>query len=95
MKLVNLPPLTDVDKSRKIRFNTLSPGPTRIPGLVDLAGPDAAQQQGLLDALAVQVPLGRVGEPVEIARAAVFLASDDASFVTGTELFVDGGLAQV
>ena len=87
--------ILDVDKSRRIRFNTLSPGPTRTPGLVDLAGPDAAQQQGLLDALAVQVPLGRVGEPVEIARAAVFLASDDASFVTGTELFVDGGLAQV
>ncbi|MCP1375766.1 SDR family oxidoreductase [Dyella lutea] len=87
--------ILDVDKSRRIRFNTLSPGPTRTPGLVDLAGPDATQQQGLLDALAAQVPLGRVGEPVEIARAAVFLASDDASFVNGTELFVDGGLAQV
>lgn len=87
--------ILDVDKSRRIRFNTLSPGPTRTPGLVDLAGPDAAQQQGLLDALAAQVPLGRVGEPVEIARAAVFLASDDASFVNGTELFVDGGMAQV
>jgi len=87
--------ILDVDKSRKIRFNTLSPGPTRTPGLVDLAGPDAAQQQGLLDFLATQVPLGRVGEPVEVARAAVFLASDDASFVNGTELFVDGGQAQV
>lgn len=87
--------ILDVDKSRRIRFNTLSPGPTRTPGLVDLAGPDAAQQQGLLDFLATQVPLGRVGEPVEIARAAVFLASDDASFVNGTELFVDGGQAQV
>ena len=87
--------ILDVDKSRRIRFNTLSPGPTRTPGLVDLAGPDAAQQQGLLDALAAQVPLGRVGEPVEIARAAVFLASDDASFVNGTELFADGGMAQV
>ncbi|HET6432660.1 SDR family oxidoreductase [Dyella sp.] len=87
--------ILDVDKSRRIRFNTLSPGPTRTPGLVGLAGPDAAQQQGLLDALAAQLPLGRVGEPLEIARAAVFLASDDASFVTGTELFVDGGQAQV
>lgn len=87
--------ILDVDKSRRIRFNTLSPGPTRTPGLVDLAGPDAAQQQGLLGFLATQVPLGRVGEPVEIARAAVFLASDDASFVNGTELFVDGGQAQV
>lgn len=87
--------ILDVDKSRKIRFNTLSPGPTCTPGLVELAGPEAAQQQGLLDFLATQVPLGRVGEPVEIARAAVFLASDDSSFVNGSELFVDGGQAQV
>lgn len=62
---------------------------------MELAGPDAQQQQGLLDYLAAQVPLGRVGEPVEIANAAVFLASDDASFVNGAELFVDGGQAQV
>ncbi len=53
------------------------------------------QQQGLLDYLASQVPLGRVGEPIEIANAAVFLASDDSSFVNGAELFVDGGQAQI
>jgi NAD(P)-dependent dehydrogenase (short-subunit alcohol dehydrogenase family) len=82
-------------KDRKIRVNTLSPGPTKTPGLVDLAGPDAANQQGLLDYLASLVPLGRVAEPVEIAKAAVFLASDDSSFITGSELFVDGGQAQV
>lgn len=82
-------------KDRAIRVNTLSPGATRTPGLVDLAGPDAAQQQRLLDYLASQVPLGRVGEPVEIANAAVFLASDDSSFVNGAELFVDGGQAQI
>jgi len=82
-------------KERRIRVNVISPGPTRTPGLVDLAGPDAAQQKGLLDHMAAQVPLGRVGDPDEIARAAVFLASDDASFVTGAELFVDGGEAQV
>ncbi|KJV32514.1 SDR family oxidoreductase [Luteibacter yeojuensis] len=87
--------ILDVDKARKIRFNTLSPGPIHTPGLVDLAGPDAAQQQGLLDYLASQVPMGRVGEPAEVAKAAVFLASDDASFVNGSELFVDGGAAQV
>lgn len=82
-------------KDRGIRVNTLSPGPVRTPGLVELAGPDAAQQQGLVDALAAQVPLGRVGDPDEIAKAAVFLASDDSSFVNGVELFADGGMAQV
>ncbi|MGE8167938.1 SDR family NAD(P)-dependent oxidoreductase [Pseudomonas putida] len=82
-------------KDRAVRVNTLSPGATRTPGLVDLAGPDAEQQQGLLDYLASQVPLGRVGEPIEIANAAVFLASDDSSFVNGAELFVDGGQAQI
>ncbi|WP_316179073.1 glucose 1-dehydrogenase [Bradyrhizobium sp. SZCCHNRI1009] len=82
-------------KDRRIRVNTLSPGATKTPGLVELAGPDAAQQQGLLDYLASRIPLGRVGDPDEIAKAAVFLASDDASFVNGTELFVDGGQAQV
>ncbi|CAO3382518.1 SDR family NAD(P)-dependent oxidoreductase [Azospirillum argentinense] len=82
-------------KDRGIRVNTLSPGPVRTPGLVELAGPDAAQQQGLVDYLAAQVPLGRVGDPDEIAKAAVFLASDDSSFVNGVELFADGGMAQV
>jgi len=82
-------------KDRGIRINTISPGATRTPGLVELAGDDAAQQQGLLDYLASQIPLGRVGEPDEIAKAAVFLASDDASFVNGAELFVDGGQAQI
>ncbi|GGI33171.1 SDR family NAD(P)-dependent oxidoreductase [Bradyrhizobium guangdongense] len=82
-------------KGRSIRVNTLSPGATRTPGLVELAGPDAAQQQGLLDYLASRIPMGRVGEPEEIAKAAVFLASDDASFVNGIELFVDGGQAQI
>jgi NAD(P)-dependent dehydrogenase (short-subunit alcohol dehydrogenase family) len=82
-------------KDRGIRINTISPGPIRTPGLVELAGEDKAQQQGLLDYMASQVPLGRVGEPEEIAKAVVFLASDDASFVNGAELFADGGLAQV
>lgn len=82
-------------KDRNVRVNTLSPGATKTPGLVELAGQDAAQQQGLLDYLASQVPMGRVGEPDEIAAAALFLASDDASFVNGIELFVDGGQAQI
>ncbi|WP_460143081.1 SDR family NAD(P)-dependent oxidoreductase [Pseudomonas sp. S3_B08] len=82
-------------KGRNVRINTLSPGATKTPGLVGLAGPDAEQQQGLLDYMASQIPMGRVGEPAEIAAAAVFLASDDASFVNGIELFVDGGQAQI
>jgi NAD(P)-dependent dehydrogenase (short-subunit alcohol dehydrogenase family) len=62
---------------------------------VELAGDDKAAQQGLVDYLASQVPLGRVAEPEEIAKAVLFLASSDASFVNGAELFVDGGMAQV
>ena len=54
-----------------------------------------AKQQGLLAYLASQVPMGRLGTPEEIAKAAVFLASSDSSFITGIELFVDGGIAQV
>lgn len=82
-------------KGRDIRVNTLSPGPIKTPGLVELVGTDAAQQQGFLDHLASLIPMGRVGDPDEIAKAAVFLASDDASFVNGIELFVDGGQRQI
>ncbi|MBB2926705.1 SDR family NAD(P)-dependent oxidoreductase [Paraburkholderia silvatlantica] len=82
-------------KDRQIRVNTISPGATRTPGLLDLAGDDAAQRQGLADYLAAQIPMGRLGEPGEIAGAALFLASDDASFVNGIELFVDGGQQQI
>ena len=82
-------------KGRDIRVNTLSPGPTRTPGLVELVGTDAGQQQGFLDHLATLIPMGRVGDPDEIAKAAVFLASDDSSFVSGIELFVDGGQRQI
>ncbi|MGP4753387.1 SDR family NAD(P)-dependent oxidoreductase [Agrobacterium pusense] len=82
-------------KGTGIRVNVVSPGATRTPGLVELAGDDKDQQQGLLDYLASRIPLGRVGEPEEIAKATLFLASDDASFVNGAELFADGGQAQV
>jgi NAD(P)-dependent dehydrogenase (short-subunit alcohol dehydrogenase family) len=57
--------------------------------------PGRRQQQGLLDYLASTVPLGRIGEPEEIAKGMLFLASDNSSFVNGAELFVDGGQAQV
>lgn len=82
-------------KGTGIRVNVVSPGATRTPGLVELAGDDKDQQQGLLDYLASRIPLGRVGEAEEIAKATLFLASDDASFVNGAELFADGGQAQV
>ena len=82
-------------KARGIRVNVISPGPIKTPGLVNLAGSDAAEQQGLLDYLASTVPLGRVGDPDDVAAAAVFLASADASFIAGAELFVDGGQAQI
>jgi NAD(P)-dependent dehydrogenase (short-subunit alcohol dehydrogenase family) len=82
-------------KGTGIRINVISPGPVHTPGLVGLAGEDSAQQQELLDAFAAQVPLGRVGEAEEIGKAALFLASDDSSFVNGSELFADGGIAQV
>jgi NAD(P)-dependent dehydrogenase (short-subunit alcohol dehydrogenase family) len=80
-------------KGRDIRVNVLSPGPTETPGLLGLAPPE--RQKALLENFASVIPLGRVGDPDEIARAAVFLASDASSFVNGAELFVDGGLAQI
>jgi NAD(P)-dependent dehydrogenase (short-subunit alcohol dehydrogenase family) len=75
-------------KDRKIRVNAISPGPIDTPGL-DGLGHD------LKKGLAAAVPMGRLGSPDEIAKAVVFLASDDSSYVTGIELFVDGGMAQI
>jgi NAD(P)-dependent dehydrogenase (short-subunit alcohol dehydrogenase family) len=76
-----------------VRINVLTPGPTRTPGLLGIALP--GQEEALVDRMASDVPLGRIGDPDEIAQAAVFLASDAASFVNGAELFVDGGQAQI
>jgi NAD(P)-dependent dehydrogenase (short-subunit alcohol dehydrogenase family) len=81
-------------KDRRIRVNAVSPGSIDTPGLSDLlASAEAGQQR--LQMISDSVPLGRLGTPDEIAKAVVFLASDDSSYVTGTELFVDGGFAQV
>jgi len=81
-------------KHRRIRVNAVSPGPIDTPGLNDLVASTGAGEQRL-KMISSNVPLGRLGTPDEIARAVVFLASDDSSYVTGTELFVDGGMAQV
>jgi NAD(P)-dependent dehydrogenase (short-subunit alcohol dehydrogenase family) len=81
-------------KDCKIRINIVSPGPIETPGIAGLA-PNEEQRKGFYSMLASQVPLGRMGQPDEIAKVAVFLASDDSSFVTGIELFADGGIAQV
>ncbi|BES71411.1 SDR family oxidoreductase [Marinobacter nanhaiticus D15-8W] len=80
-------------KTRRIRVNTLSPGPVETPGLTGLVPTE--HSQGLLDSFADLVPLGRVGQPSEIAKVASFLASDESSFVNGIELFADGGIAQI
>src|SRR6202051_2813422 len=81
-------------KARRIRVNAVSPGSTDTPGLSELlaSSETGAQRETMISN---SVPLGRFGTPEEIAKAVVFLASDDASYITGTELFVDGGFAQV
>ena len=81
-------------KDRHIRVNVVSPGSTDTPGLSELFGSSEVGQQRL-NMISNAVPLGRLAKPKEIARAVVFLASNDSSYVTGTELFVDGGFAQV
>src|SRR5712672_2063133 len=81
-------------KDRRIRVNAVSPGSIDTPGLSGLLGSSDAGRQRL-KMISTTVPLGRLGTPDEIAKAVVFLASDDSSYVTGAELFVDGGFAQV
>ena len=81
-------------KNRRIRVNAVSPGATDTPAARELLASSETGQQRL-KMISNTVPLGRLGTPDEVAKAVVFLASDDSSFITGTELFVDGGAAQV
>lgn len=81
-------------KGRSIRVNAVSPGPIETPALDGLGETEEQTNQFKAD-MASNVPLGRLGQPDEIAKAVVFLASDDGSFVNGIELFVDGGMAQI
>lgn len=81
-------------KDCRIRVNAVSPGSIDTPGLSDLlASSQAGDERKKM--IITAVPLGRLGAPDEIAKAVVFLASDDSSYITGIELFVDGGFAQV
>lgn len=81
-------------KGTDIRVNVLSPGATATPGLLDALA-RSGHQDALIAGVIAQTPLGRMGKPEEIAAAALFLASDESSFMTGSELFADGGMAQV
>jgi len=81
-------------KTRHIRVNIVSPGPIDTEGLRELFGSSDVGKQRLANINSL-VPMGRLGTPDEIAKTVVFLASDDSSFITGIELFVDGGTAQV
>ena len=81
-------------KARHLRVNAISPGTIDTPGFSNLLASASAGEERR-KAIATAVPLARLGTPDEIARAVVFLASDDASYITGIELFVDGGFAQV
>ena len=81
-------------KDRRIRVNAVSPGPIDTPG-VDSLAKTAEELAQFKAAMISAVPMGRMGTSDEIAKAVSFLASDDASFITGIELFVDGGMAQV
>jgi NAD(P)-dependent dehydrogenase (short-subunit alcohol dehydrogenase family) len=81
-------------KGTGIRVNVLSPGPTETPGLID-AFASLGSTDAMLEGLAAQTALGRVGASDEVAAVALFLASDDSSFMTGSEVYVDGGQAQI
>lgn len=82
-------------KDRRIRVNSMSPGPIDTPALATTTGLTPEQAEQAAAQFASQIPMGRRGEPEEIAAAVTFLASDESSFITGVDLAVDGGMAQV
>jgi len=82
-------------KGRRIRVNAVSPGPIDTPGLSDAFGNVGMTEEQMKKSIVSGVPMERLGTPHEVAKAVLFLASDDSSFITGIELFVDGGMAQI
>jgi NAD(P)-dependent dehydrogenase (short-subunit alcohol dehydrogenase family) len=82
-------------KDRNIRVNVISPGPIDTPGFNNFIRGFRMDEEQIKRAILSSVPMGRIGTPDEIANAVLFLASDDSSFVSGIELFVDGGMAQI
>jgi NAD(P)-dependent dehydrogenase (short-subunit alcohol dehydrogenase family) len=80
-------------KHRKIRVNAISPGPINTPAVSRLF--ENGQQAEQVKSALLNIPMGRMGNPDEVAKAVAFLASDDSSYITGIELFVDGGRAQI
>jgi NAD(P)-dependent dehydrogenase (short-subunit alcohol dehydrogenase family) len=81
--------------SKGIRVNMVSPGPTETPLMNRNIGMGAAEVDALRKMMIANVPMRRMGEPEEIARAVLFLSSDEASFITGVDLFVDGGVVEL
>ena len=80
-------------KGKNIRVNVVSPGPIQTPAIENLAGSEEQAKQ-FVDSMVPLIPIGRIGQPEEVAAAVVFLASDESSFVNGSELFTDGGMRQ-
>jgi NAD(P)-dependent dehydrogenase (short-subunit alcohol dehydrogenase family) len=81
-------------KSRGIRVNVVSPGPIQTP-IFGRMGLTEQQAQEFGSSVVASVPLGRVGQPEEIANTVVFLVSDDSSYIVGSEIVVDGGMSQI
>ncbi len=82
-------------KQRKIRVNAVSPGPIDTPAIDRLAQIEEEEIKQLKKSIITTVPMGRMGSPDEVAKVVSFLASDESSFVTGIDLSVDGGIAQI
>jgi NAD(P)-dependent dehydrogenase (short-subunit alcohol dehydrogenase family) len=81
-------------KDRKIRVNAISPGATDTPLLHDLGGTKGSSD-AMLEKAAKLTVMDRLAQPIDIAKSVLFLASDDSSYITGIELFIDGGASQI